>query len=673
MSAAAAHRLPDRRRLLRHRRRQGAARARRRRSTASRRPTASAATGSSATSNGMSAAYRDLHINTSRERMAYSDFPMPADYPDYPHHTPDRRVLRRLRRPLRLPRPDHLRDARRARRARRRRRLARVTHRRRRGARLRRRPGRQRPPLEPALARARVPRLRHLRRASRCTPTPTWTTSIFDGKRRRRAGHGQLGDGHRRRVLATSPRTRSWPRAAARGSSPSTFRPARRPAQERPADPVQDPPEARSQKIVTAADAATRATTACPSPTTSSARRTRRSPGRILDRIQHGASRPSRTSRASTATTSSSPTAPASRRRRRLLHRLQDHVPVLRRGLHLGARQPHRAVPPRLPPRLSPTWRSSACCSRSARSCRWPRRRASGSPTTCGASTRCPPPAELRADIAADQEAMRKRYVASKRHTIQVDFDDYLLRAGQGARGGRRARAARAASRCRSRAGSPTRRGPRQRQRWPRRERRRADHGQARADQAGQPRRDPRRRARGLRRHRLRRRDGARHRPRHRPGDRHVLQLLPRQGVGARRAAGGDRGRGARARARRAARGHDARGVRPRAASAPTSTTCSRTARLRSCSRRNAGTIRALFDEPSLVAGVEELAEDLRAGVAARPDPRARRRVHGRRRWSAPAFEIGARMLEQRPDPDPERATAFVSELFVAGTPRPAR
>ena len=30
------------------------------------------------------------------------------------------------------------------------------------------------------------------------------------------------------------------------------------------------------------------------------------------------------------------------------------------------------------------------------------------------------------ADIAADQAAMRKRYVASKRHTIQVDFDDYL-------------------------------------------------------------------------------------------------------------------------------------------------------------------------------------------------------------------------------------------------------
>lgn len=37
--------------------------------------------------NGMSAAYRSLHINTSKERMAYSDYPMPDDYPDYPHHS----------------------------------------------------------------------------------------------------------------------------------------------------------------------------------------------------------------------------------------------------------------------------------------------------------------------------------------------------------------------------------------------------------------------------------------------------------------------------------------------------------------------------------------------------------------------------------------------------------
>jgi len=35
----------------------------------------------------MSAAYRDLFINTSRPRMQYSDFPMPESYPDFPHHT----------------------------------------------------------------------------------------------------------------------------------------------------------------------------------------------------------------------------------------------------------------------------------------------------------------------------------------------------------------------------------------------------------------------------------------------------------------------------------------------------------------------------------------------------------------------------------------------------------
>lgn len=36
--------------------------------------------------NGMSAAYRTLHINTSRQMMEYRAFPMPVDYPDYPGH-----------------------------------------------------------------------------------------------------------------------------------------------------------------------------------------------------------------------------------------------------------------------------------------------------------------------------------------------------------------------------------------------------------------------------------------------------------------------------------------------------------------------------------------------------------------------------------------------------------
>ncbi len=36
--------------------------------------------------NGMSAAYKSLHINTSRRTMAYASYPMPEHLPDYPNH-----------------------------------------------------------------------------------------------------------------------------------------------------------------------------------------------------------------------------------------------------------------------------------------------------------------------------------------------------------------------------------------------------------------------------------------------------------------------------------------------------------------------------------------------------------------------------------------------------------
>lgn len=36
--------------------------------------------------NDKTAAYRSLHINTSRKRMEFSDYPMPANYPDFPGH-----------------------------------------------------------------------------------------------------------------------------------------------------------------------------------------------------------------------------------------------------------------------------------------------------------------------------------------------------------------------------------------------------------------------------------------------------------------------------------------------------------------------------------------------------------------------------------------------------------
>jgi hypothetical protein len=38
-----------------------------------------------------------------------------------------------------------------------------------------------------------------------------------------------------------------------------------------------------------------------------------------------------------------------------------------------------------------------------------------------------PPGPELRRDMHRERKRMFKRYVASKRHTMQVDYDDYLL------------------------------------------------------------------------------------------------------------------------------------------------------------------------------------------------------------------------------------------------------
>jgi len=37
--------------------------------------------------NGRSSAYRSLHIDTSKERISFADFPMPEHFPDFPHHS----------------------------------------------------------------------------------------------------------------------------------------------------------------------------------------------------------------------------------------------------------------------------------------------------------------------------------------------------------------------------------------------------------------------------------------------------------------------------------------------------------------------------------------------------------------------------------------------------------
>ena len=62
-----------------------------------------------------------------------------------------------------------------------------------------------------------------------------------------------------------------------------------------------------------------------------------------------------------------------------------------------------------------------------------------------------PAPADLRADMEDERRRMFKRYVASKRHTMQVDFDDWMAALGQGAQGAGRSGRGCAATRCRCR------------------------------------------------------------------------------------------------------------------------------------------------------------------------------------------------------------------------------
>ena len=37
--------------------------------------------------NGLSSCYESLHIDTSKWRLAFEDFPVPEDWPDFPHHS----------------------------------------------------------------------------------------------------------------------------------------------------------------------------------------------------------------------------------------------------------------------------------------------------------------------------------------------------------------------------------------------------------------------------------------------------------------------------------------------------------------------------------------------------------------------------------------------------------
>jgi len=82
--------------------------------------------------------------------------------------------------------------------------------------------------------------------------------------------------------------------------------------------------------------------------------------------------------------------------------------------------------------------------------------------------------------------------------------------------------------------------------------------------------------------------------------------------------------------------------------------------------RRNAGTIRAMFDEPALLAVSEQLLEDLRAGIAAGTLPSGLDPEYLTGAMVGAGFEVGVLMLERDP-PDVEGAVAFVTALFLGG------
>jgi AcrR family transcriptional regulator len=90
--------------------------------------------------------------------------------------------------------------------------------------------------------------------------------------------------------------------------------------------------------------------------------------------------------------------------------------------------------------------------------------------------------------------------------------------------------------------------------------------------------------------------------------------------------------------------------------------------------RRNAGTIRAMLDDPVLAAGVGELLEDLEAAIARGELPPLDARYMARAMAGA-GLEIAMEMFERdegAAEPDVEGAAAFATALFLGGIERMA-
>ena len=338
-----------------------------------------------------------------------------------------RGVLRRLRRPLRLSRADHVRDRRRARRARARTASGRCALDDRRDARATTRCS---SPTATTGSRAgpnRRSRAPTTSRASSCTRTPTSTT-----RSSRASASVVLGMGNSAMDIAVE----------SSYVAERTYLAARRGVWiipkymfGKPVDQLRNDPrvpfKVRQRFDPAARHAATSgrpSATGCPSPTTASARPTRRSPGGSSTASSTARSRRSRTSSRCEGSQVRFVDGSVGRgRRRRLLHRLPDHP----------SRSSTRTSSPR------PTTTSS--CSAASSTPTSPNVFFVGLLQPLGAIM---PLAEAQGAWVGDyllgdyalpprtrrcaptsrptRRRMRKRYVASKRHTIQVDFDDYL-------------------------------------------------------------------------------------------------------------------------------------------------------------------------------------------------------------------------------------------------------
>ena len=84
--------------------------------------------------------------------------------------------------------------------------------------------------------------------------------------------------------------------------------------------------------------------------------------------------------------------------------------------------------------------------------------------------------------------------------------------------------------------------------------------------------------------------------------------------------------------------------------------------------RRNSGTIRAMFDEPALGAGIDELRADLETAVTMGRIPPHDADLMAMAMVGA-GVEIGLHMVERDP-PVVERAVAFVTDVFLGAFER---